>query len=259
MIPNLDFIKTALNGIVAFVEKAIKSVEAKIVTPDFEAEEGEAGHIKNKPTLVGEPGTGEGSAVFGDTSVNSASGSFSHVEGGHFQSGHSGSGASGWCAHAEGCSTNALGDGSHSEGGGSRAEGTYAHAEGYSAKAIGENSHAEGRNTEAHGAYSHAEGCDSEAHGAYSHAEGYYTFAYGGSQHVQGKYNIRDEDGKYAHIVGNGKPAAPSNAHTIDWEGNAWFAGTVEGTALILKSPSGKRFKIAVDDSGTLSATEITT
>jgi hypothetical protein len=30
-----------------------------------------------------------------------------------------------------------------------------------------------------------------------------------------------------AHIVGNGKWSVPSNAHTLDWEGNAWFAGDV--------------------------------
>ena len=35
---------------------------------------------------------------------------------------------------------------------------------------------------------------------------------------------------KYAHIVGNGTGIADnqrSNAHTLDWEGNAWFAGKV--------------------------------
>ena len=73
--------------------------------------------------------------------------------------------------------------------------------------------------------------------------------------------NVADVDEKYAHIVGNGAPLgdenARSNAHTLDWEGNAWFAGSVEGTALILKSPGGKRFKVTVSDSGSLTATEI--
>lgn len=36
-----------------------------------------------------------------------------------------------------------------------------------------------------------------------------------------------------------------------------WFAGSAEGTALILKSPSGKRFKVAVDDNGSLTAAEV--
>lgn len=70
-----------------------------------------------------------------------------------------------------------------------------------------------------------------------------------------------DADGKYAHIVGNGSSSsARSNAHTLDWSGNAWYAGTVEGTAVIVKSStegSTKRFKITVDDSGTISATEV--
>ena len=66
---------------------------------------------------------------------------------------------------------------------------------------------------------------------------------------------------KYAHIVGNGESnSARSNAHTLDWDGNAWFAGTVEGTALILPSStpdSTKRFRITVDDSGTITAEEL--
>ena len=47
--------------------------------------------------------------------------------------------------------------------------------------------------------------------------------------HVQGRYaNI---DKPYAHIVGNGSSiVAKSNAHTLDWEGNAWFAGDVKAT-----------------------------
>ena len=48
-------------------------------------------------------------------------------------------------------------------------------------------------------------------------------------QHVQGKYNIEDAENKYAHIVGNGtSEEARSNAHTLDWEGNAMYAGDIE-------------------------------
>jgi hypothetical protein len=58
--------------------------------------------------------------------------------------------------------------------------------------------------------------------------------------------------------VGNGSSeTSRSNAHTLDWEGNAWYAGSVEGTAMILKSPGGKRFSITVNDSGSLTAEEI--
>ena len=112
------------------------------------------------------------------------------------------------------------------------------------------------------GEYSHAEGYDTTASGGTSHVEGYRTIASGNYSHVQGKYNIDDPDGKYASIVGNGtSDTARSNAHTLDWEGNAWYAGTVEGTAMIVKSSttnSTKKFKITVDDTGTISATEVT-
>ena len=99
------------------------------------------------------------------------------------------------------------------------------------------------------------------ASGDYSHAEGDATKASSKLQHVQGKYNIEDATNTYAHIVGNGDNITRSNAHTLDWSGNAWFAGTVEGTALILPSStadSTKKFKITVDDSGTITATEVT-
>lgn len=68
--------------------------------------------------------------------------------------------------------------------------------------------------------------------------------------------------GEFVHVVGNGTSNTDrSNAHTLDWKGNAWYAGTVEGKAVILPSTtdgSTKRFKITVDDSGTITATEIT-
>ena len=98
--------------------------------------------------------------------------------------------------------------------------------------------------------------------GDYSVAEGMSTIASSEYQHVQGKYNIEDSSNTYAHIVGNGTAiTARSNAHTLDWSGNAWYAGIVEGKALILPSStenSTKKFRITVDDSGTISATEVT-
>ena len=66
------------------------------------------------------------------------------------------------------------------------------------------------------------------AGGSYSHSEGQGSVAFGNFQHVQGKYNIVDFSNKYSHIVGNGSShSARSNAHTLDWNGNAWFAGDV--------------------------------
>lgn len=113
--------------------------------------------------------------------------------------------------------------------------------------------------------------------------------------------------GKYVHVVGNGVSSARSNAHTLDWDGNGWFAGDVfvggtgqdEGVKLLKEgeaipipqtasvgqvlavkavdkngkptkwevvdpmvvrsstSWSTKKFKITVDDSGTISAKEV--
>lgn len=64
--------------------------------------------------------------------------------------------------------------------------------------------------------------------GDYSHSEGFHSIAKGESQHVQGKYNIADDNNTYAHIVGNGTSKdARSNAHTLDWYGNAWYQGNV--------------------------------
>ena len=93
---------------------------------------------------------------------------------------------------------------------------------------IGNNSTAEGYDTTSSGYCSHAEGYDTTADGDCSHAEGQGTNANYDSQHVQGKYNIEDTESKYAHIVGNGTSKRKrSNAHTLDWEGNAWYAGDV--------------------------------
>lgn len=135
--------------------------------------------------------------------------------------------ASGQSSHAEGQNTTASGMYSHAEGGNTIASNSWAHAEGYSATASGSASHAEGANTVASGMNSHAEGIGSKATGSYSHAEGQYTIAAGQHQHVQGKYNIEDTNNTYAHIVGNGEASTRSNAHTLDWNGNAWFKGSV--------------------------------
>ena len=78
------------------------------------------------------------------------------------------------------------------------------------------------------GNYSHAEGLSTTASGSASHAEGEHTTASSNYQHVQGKYNIADTSNVYAHIVGNGtSDTEHSNAHTLDWEGNAWYYGDV--------------------------------
>lgn len=92
---------------------------------------------------------------------------------------------------------------------------------------LGQNAFAEGGNTKASGRGSHAEGDSTTASGETSHAEGYGTTAKGNYSHAEGKFNIEDTENKCAHIVGNGKYNDRSNAHTLDWSGNAWFAGDI--------------------------------
>ena len=155
--------------------------------------------------------------------------------------------SSGYCSHAEGSETIASEDSSHAEGYTtiassfcSHAEGSAttasaecSHAEGYTTTASNHSSHAEGSETTASGLISHAEGSVTTASGECSHAEGRGTIAQGQNQHVQGKYNIEDTANKYAHIVGNGTGVdTKSNAHTLDWDGNGWYAGKLsqEGT-----------------------------
>lgn len=188
-------------------------------------------YIKNKPNVIGAKGTGLYGEIF------------------NYPSNHMNKNtASGEASHAEGIKT--------------IASGNYSHAEGKETKAEGWQSHSEGFKTTAKGDHSHTEGSVTSATKTGAHAEGWGTIASSAFQHVQGQYNIEDTTGAYAHIVGNGtKDNSRSNAHTLDWSGNAWYAGTVEGTAMIVKSStegSSKRFKITVDDSGAITATEIT-
>lgn len=168
----------------------------------------------------------------------------------------------GMASVAIGVGVEASGNGSHAEGGGTKASNNSAHAEGMNTEASGESSHTEGSRTIASGNSSHAEGSTTTASGVNSHAEGDYTTASGASshaegygskassqfQHVQGKYNIEDKNRKYAHIVGNGAgDAKRSNAHTLDWQGNGWYAGKLsqEGTPTDDKDLATKKY---VDD-----------
>lgn len=130
--------------------------------------------------------------------------------------------------HAEGKLTKASATGAHAEGNKTTASGFASHAEGNASKATNTSAHAEGFSTTASGTQAHAEGARTVASGSNSHAEGADTIAKGDAQHAQGKFNIADTANKYAHIVGNGTSnTARSNAHTVDWNGNGWFAKDV--------------------------------
>lgn len=104
------------------------------------------------------------------------------------------------------------------------------------------------------GEYAQAFGSGTIASGEYSHAEGFYTTASVEAQHVQGKYNI--EDTTSAHIVGNGTERnTRSNAHTLDWQGNAWFAGDVYTGSTSGTNKDDGSIKLPVVYSGTTAPT----
>lgn len=215
--------------------------------------------------------------IFGDYENNIATGQWSIAEG-------STTIAKGRASHAEGAFTQALSDGTHTEGYQTKATGYWSHAEGemtlvssYASHAEGSYttmpdgskrygtasgyaSHVEGGGSHASGSASHAEGIATTAAGSCAHSEGRYTIASGNCQHVEGLANIEDTSNAFIHIAGNGtSPTDRSNAYTLDWNGNAWFAGNIEATAIILRSStegSTKTFKLTIDDSGELSISE---
>ena len=197
--------------------------------------------------IIGKAGTGTKSELFNN--ATEASGNYSHAEG-------SNTTASGVGSHAEGGRTTASGNQSHAEGLQTVANGKQSHAEGNLTTAVGKASHIEGCGDDplstffddisiatnddiidtwvdfrgfstALGDYSHVEGFNCLAAGKSSHAEGTSIIANGENQHAQGRYNLVDTNQTYAHIVGNGDDTSCSNAHTLDWNGNAWFAGDV--------------------------------
>lgn len=121
-------------------------------------------------------------------------------------------------------------------------------------KLLGKNAQAFGKSTTASGIAAHAEGYGTTASGDCSHAEGLYTIASGENQHVQGKYNISDTTS--AHIVGNGTERnTRSNAHTLDWQGNAWFAGDVYTGSTSGTNKDDGSIKLPVVYSGTTAPT----
>ena len=109
----------------------------------------------------------------------------------------------------------------------SKSTGTFSLATGFNTIAAGDYGHTEGKDTIA-GYCGHAEGDSTKANAAYSHAEGRGTVAKSIGGHVQGTYNLLENAENYAHIIGNGEPGIRSNAHTVDWNGNAWYAGDIK-------------------------------
>ena len=154
----------------------------------------------------------------------------------------------------------AIGNGNLASGVNSFAKGNSTTASGYAASteggltvASGKISHAEGQLTVASGNVSHVEGNKNKNESHFSHVEGTGNIlgANGHGVHVQGINNLDTNEqsgetvsvswtnadgtvhtssfipGKYILIIGNGTSNDNrSNAHTLDWNGNAWYQGT---------------------------------
>lgn len=240
-------------------EEEVKYLDSKYIENDLILQNsislGRVGDIGPGSSAIGMHVEASGDCSHAEGNITIASGRASHAEGDYTT-------ASGEGSHAEGNNTQATSDGAHAEGTFTLASGVNSHAEGESTTASSNNSHAEGSTTTASAESSHAEGTFTIASGMFSHAEGDYTTASGVSshaegygtkassqfQHVQGKYNIEDTNRRYAHIVGNGAgDAKRSNAHTLDWQGNGWYAGKLsqEGTPTEDKDLTTKKY---VDD-----------
>lgn len=181
----------------------------------------------------------DGQAAHAEGETTKAYGNGAHAEGKNTTAGTSDRSKIG--AHAEGFESQALNSSAHAEGYNTRATGDASHSEGNGTTASGINAHAEGEGTSAQGRASHAEGKNCEAVGDYSHAEGIGTFARADAQSVIGKYNEKDINWNYVHIVGNGNSDADrKNIHTLDWNGNAWFAGNLKIGGTGPDDPSAK-------------------
>lgn len=160
----------------------------------------------------------------------------------------------GYIATATGLDTSALGNFSNAEGRSTQATGEYSKAQNLCTKASGESSvamnaltvasgnsaTATGRETEASGWFSFtggrgtkasgvcavATGQETEASGQCSSASGIGTIADGTATHVGGKFNRTS--GNKIVVYGNGADDANRHdAHTLDWNGNAEYAGHV--------------------------------
>ncbi len=177
-----------------------------------------------------------GGETFNDFATNTATGVYSHAEGGHTgtfgayshaeglyskaydtgshaEGGHTGT--FGAYSHAEGLYTTTSNTASHAEGGCTTASGAYSHAEGYSTQTVEDYSHAEGESTVAFATASHAEGVSTETQGLASHAEGGHTGTFGAYSHAEGLYSKAYDTGSHAEGGHTGTFGAYSHAEGL--------------------------------------------
>lgn len=91
----------------------------------------------------------------------------------------------------------------------------------YCAVALGKSAKALGKTSFAFG-----NGAEAIVDGAI--AFGLHTIAAVAQQVALGRLNIKDAEGIYALIFGNGTYSKRSNAFTLDWDGNAWLSGDIK-------------------------------
>lgn len=182
-----------------------------------------------------------------DGEYSSASGWNSTASGGISDAGGRETEASGYCAVSRGHGTKASGDYSDAGGFETEATGKFSFTRGAKTKATNTAAVAMGEETEASGYCADAGGYKTKAKGTTSFTRGreteareYASSAFGrGSvatarnQQARGAWNVPDTpdangNGKYADIVGGGSnDTARKNIYTLDWAGNAEFAGKV--------------------------------
>ena len=162
------------------------------------------------------------------TGYNSiAAGTNVEATGEHTQSFGIWSAASGFCASARNSAT-ASGTYADASGSGTTASGTASRTGGIGTVASADAADAGGIQTAASSQGACSRGYKTKASGPFSMAEGYCTEAGGQHQHVQGRYNVVDTESLYADIVGGGTSGEDrKNIYTLDWQGNARFAGDV--------------------------------
>lgn len=159
-------------------------------------------------------GTGQYSLVENFTGTNTATGTYSHAEGGITH-------ATGDASHAEGLSNTAGGNFSHAEGSLNTASGIASHVEGNGNTAAGEDSHCEGSSSDATGDYSHAEGYFNEVTGVAtaSHAEGYCCTVMGEYSHAEGNTSVAR--GSCSHAEGASTYANGYASHSTGYSTSA--------------------------------------
>lgn len=187
------------------------------------------GSAKGEGNVAGYCADASGQETLALGNHSTTEGYLTEATGDRAYAGGRGAKAKGLVSFARGQDVTASGDFSTALGGYTQAGGNYSTALGQGSEAPGENAIAMGGLTKASGECATATGSRAHAKGKNSFAMGRNTYAGSANQFVSGVANLIDTSNKYVHIVGNGleNASSRSNAYTLDWNGNAWFAGDI--------------------------------